>query len=260
MVRVPEVLDCWFESGSMPFAHVHYPFEQESEFAATFPADFIVEYVAQTRGWFYTLHVLAAALFDTPAFKNAVCHGVLLGADGRKMSKRLKNYPDPMDLVAQYGSDPLRIALLSSPVVRGSDIRFNQDAIRDAARRFVIPLWNTFHYFTAYAALDEFEPRGRLDALSPLDRYLLHETEQLRLSVEGAMERYDFGAAYDAIEAFIETLSGWYLRGGRPDDDAARRFSRLRLGDARLGLRARRDRAGAFRSARAGRRIQGNSS
>jgi isoleucyl-tRNA synthetase len=212
MVRVPEVLDCWFESGSMPFAQVHYPFERQSEFAATFPADFIVEYVAQTRGWFYTLHVLAAALFDTHAFKNAVCHGVMLGADGRKMSKRLKNYPDPMDLVAQHGSDALRIALLSSPVVRGIDIRFNEDAVREAARRFVIPLWNAFHYFTSYATLDEFEPCGRLDALSPLDRYLLHETEQLRLSVEGSMERYDFGAAYDAIETFIETLSGWYLR------------------------------------------------
>jgi isoleucyl-tRNA synthetase len=141
-----------------------------------------------------------------------VCHGVLLGADGRKMSKRLKNYPDPMDLVAEHGSDALRIALLSSPVVRGLDVRFDQDAVRDAARRFVIPLWNAFHYFTSYAALDEFEPCGRLDALSPLDRYLLHETEQLRVSVEAAMERYDFGAAYEAVEAFIETLSGWYLR------------------------------------------------
>jgi isoleucyl-tRNA synthetase len=212
MVRVPEVLDCWFESGSMPFAQLHYPFEQESASGATLPADFIVEYVAQTRGWFYTLHVLATALFDKQAFNNALCHGVLLGSDGRKMSKRLKNYPDPMDIVAEHGSDALRIALLSSPVVRGIDIRFNEDAVRDAARRFVIPLWNTFHYFTSYAGLDGFEPCGRLDALSPLDRYLLHETEHLRLSVEAAMERYDFGAAYDAIETFIETLSGWYLR------------------------------------------------
>jgi isoleucyl-tRNA synthetase len=196
----------------MPFAQLHYPFEQESAFAATFPADFIVEYVAQTRGWFYTLHVLAGALFDKQAFNNAVCHGVLLGSDGRKMSKRLKNYRDPMDIVAEHGSDALRVALLSSPVVRGIDIRFKEDVVRDAARRFIIPLWNTFHYFTSYAGLDAFEPCGRLDALSPLDRYLLHETEHLRLSVEAAMERYDFGAAYDAIETFIETLSGWYLR------------------------------------------------
>jgi isoleucyl-tRNA synthetase len=215
MRRVPDVLDCWFESGSMPFAQWHYPAEHDAEFAATFPADFIVEYVAQTRGWFYTLHVLAAALFDQPAFTHAVCHGVLLGTDGRKMSKRLKNYPDPMDVVAEHGSDALRIALLSSPVVRGVDIRFNDDVVRDAARRFVIPLWNAFHYLTSYAALDEFEPCGRIDAASALDRYLLHETEHLRQSVERAMEQYDFGAAYDAIEAFIETLSGWYLRVSR---------------------------------------------
>ena len=212
MTRTPEVLDCWFESGAMPFAQLHYPFEQASEFAATFPADFIVEYVAQTRGWFYTLHVLAAALFDQRAFTHAVCHGVMLGADGRKMSKRLKNYPDPLDVVSQHGSDALRIALLSSPVVRGVDIRFNQESVHDAARRFVIPLWNAFHYFTTYAALDGFQPCGRLEALSPLDRYLLHETEHLRLSVEHAMDEYDFGAAYDAIERFVDTLSGWYLR------------------------------------------------
>ena len=212
MVRVPEVLDCWFESGAMPFAQLHYPFEHEAEFNASFPSDFIVEYVAQTRGWFYTLHVLSGALFGNRAFSNAVCHGVILGADGRKMSKRLKNYPDPLVLVSQHGSDALRIALLSSPVVRGVDIRFNPDAVRDAVRRFVIPLWNSFHYFTSYAALDEFQPCGRFDGLSPLDRYLLHETEQLRDAVEHAIEQYDFAAAYDAIEAFVETLSGWYLR------------------------------------------------
>jgi isoleucyl-tRNA synthetase len=217
MVRVPEVLDCWFESGAMPFAQLHYPRENESEFAAAFPADFIVEYVAQTRGWFYTLHVLATALFQQQAFKHAVCHGVLLGADGRKMSKRLRNYPDPLDVVAQHGSDALRVALLSSPVVRGVDIRFQEEAVRDATRRFILPLWNTFHYFTTYAALDAFEPSGQVDSASPLDRYLLHETEQLRRSIESAMAEYDFGASYDAIEAFIETLSGWYLRLSRSE-------------------------------------------
>lgn len=212
MSRVPEVLDCWFESGAMPFAQLHYPFDHAEEFAATCPADFIVEYVAQTRGWFYTLHVLATALFDKPAFRHAVCHGVLLGADGRKMSKRLKNYADPMDVVGEHGSDALRIALLSSPVVKGVDIRFKAEAVRDAVRRVIIPLWNTCHYFTSYASLDGFEPSGRLDAVSPLDRYLLHETERLRRSVEAAMARYDFGGAYEAIEAFVDTLSGWYLR------------------------------------------------
>ena len=141
-----------------------------------------------------------------------MCHGVLLGADGRKMSKRLRNYPDPLEVVAQHGSDALRVALLSSPVVRGVDVRFDDDAVRDAARRFVIPLWNTFHYFTTYARLDGFEPAGDVTRGSRLDRYLLHETEQLRVAVESAMDRYDFGAAYDAIEAFVGTLSGWYLR------------------------------------------------
>jgi isoleucyl-tRNA synthetase len=212
MVRVPEVLDCWFESGAMPFAQLHHPFERAGEFAATFPADFIVEYAAQTRGWFYTLHVLATALFGGPAFRHAVCHGVLLGADGRKMSKRLRNYPDPMEIVAKYGSDALRIALLSSPVVRGVDVRFDEHAVRDAARRVVIPLWNAFHYFTTYASLDGFERSGRVEGGAALDRYLLHATERLRETIETVMDRYDFGAAYDAIEAYIEMLSGWYLR------------------------------------------------
>jgi len=212
MARVPEVLDCWFESGAMPFAQLHYPFERTSEFEATFPADFIVEYVAQTRGWFYTLHVLAAALFQSHAFRHAVCHGVVLGSDGRKMSKRLRNYPDPMDVVSAHGSDALRVALLSSPVVRGVDVRFDEDGVRDAARRFIIPLWNTFHYFTTYARLDRFEPSGNTTGASALDRYLLHETDGLREALESAMSRYDFGTAYDAIETFIETLSGWYLR------------------------------------------------
>jgi isoleucyl-tRNA synthetase len=213
MVRVPEVLDCWFESGAMPFAQLHYPFENTPEFQATFPADFIVEYVAQTRGWFYTLHVLASALFESHAFRHAVCHGVLLGTDGRKMSKRLRNYPDPLDVVSEHGSDALRVALLSSPVVRGEDVRFDPGAAREAARRFIVPLWNTFHYFTTYAHLDGFEPDATAAAQAgALDRYLLHETDRLRSALEAAMDRYAFGEAYDAIERFIETLSGWYLR------------------------------------------------
>lgn len=212
MARVPEVLDCWFESGAMPFAHLHYPFENEAALDATLPADFIVEYVAQTRGWFYTLHVMAAALFGRRAFSNAVCHGVVLGTDGRKMSKRLMNYPDPMAVVDAHGSDALRIALLSSSVVRGADVTFHEASVRDAARRLIIPLWNAVHYFTTYASADGFEPTGRAAARSALDRYLLHETERLRVSVEEAMGRYDFVAAYEAIETFIEMLSGWYLR------------------------------------------------
>src|SRR5690606_89108 len=124
--RVPEVLDCWFEGGPMPYAQVHYPFEHKDWFEKNFPAQFIVEYIAQTRGWFYTLVVLAAGLMDKPPFLNCICHGVVLAEDGRKMSKRLKNYPDPMDVVSRFGSDSLRISLLSSPVVRGGNLRFNE--------------------------------------------------------------------------------------------------------------------------------------
>jgi isoleucyl-tRNA synthetase len=210
--RVADVLDCWFESGSMPYAQVHYPFEHKAGFEATFPGDFIVEYIAQTRGWFYTLVVLAAALFDKPPFKDVVCHGVILAADGRKMSKRLKNYPDPMALVEQHGSDALRIALLSSAAVRGTDLRFSEDAVRDAVRRFCLPVWNALHYFTAYARIDDFVPTGALPAPTRLDRYLLSETESLRAAVDAHMARYDFAACYDAIEDYIVLVSTWYIR------------------------------------------------
>lgn len=212
MTRVSEVLDCWFESGAMPYGQTHYPFERKAEFEASFPGDFIVEYIAQTRGWFYTLVVLAAALFDERPFKNAICHGVILASDGRKMSKRLRNYPDPMELVETHGSDALRIALLQSPVVRGTDIRFSSNAVREAVRRFCIPLWNCVHYFTAYAAIDGFGPAGRMAALTSLDRYLLSETDRLRQTLEDLMEAYDLAGCYNAIEQYIVMLSTWYIR------------------------------------------------
>jgi isoleucyl-tRNA synthetase len=210
--RVPDVLDCWFESGSMPYAQVHYPFERKREFEASFPGDFIVEYIAQTRGWFYTLVVLSAALFDQPPFRDVVCHGVILAEDGRKMSKRLKNYPDPMALVEEHGSDALRIALLSSAAVRGADLRFAEGSVRDAVRRFAIPLWNALHYFCAYARIDGFEPAGFAAATDRLDRYLLSETEGLRAGLDERMAGYDFAGCYDLIEGFIVTLSTFYIR------------------------------------------------
>ncbi|MGZ8831348.1 MAG: isoleucine--tRNA ligase, partial [Thermoanaerobaculia bacterium] len=216
MQRVPDVLDCWFESGAMPYAQVHYPFEAKEAFEQSFPGDFIVEYKAQTRGWFYTLVVLAGALFDKPPFRNVVCHGVILGHDGRKMSKRLQNYPDPTELVEQHGSDGLRIALLSSSVAKGEDIRFASEAVRDAVRRFCIPLWNSLHYFTSYARIDGFVPTGRLGELSRLDQYLLHETETLRSTLEERMENYDFAGAYAGIEEYITLLSTWYIRLTKP--------------------------------------------
>jgi isoleucyl-tRNA synthetase len=229
MRRVPDVLDCWFESGSMPFAAEHVPFEHEAEFRASFPGDFIVEYVAQTRGWFYTMLVLSAALFDAPPFRHAVCHGVLLGEDGRKLSKRLRNYPDPMVMVGEHGSDALRAALLGGGVAAGNDVRFSAAAVRDAVRRLHLPLWNVLHLYTAYATADGFVPddaRGGAPGL--LERALLSETEQLRANVEAAMQAYDFVRAYQLLEDMITTLSTWYLRLlkpalWRPGLDAAKR-------------------------------------
>jgi isoleucyl-tRNA synthetase len=217
MRRVPEVLDCWFESGAMPVAQVHYPFAEPGAWGQRFPGDFVVEYIAQTRGWFYTTLVLAAALFDAPPFRAAVCHGVILGADGRKMSKRLRNYPDPMELVDEHGADALRAALLSSGAVSGLDIRFSPASVRDAVRRLHLPLWNVLHLHTAYATIDGFVP-GDDAPVDPgrLDRYLLGEADLLREAVEAAMAGYDFAAAYRAIEEFVVLLSTFYLRLVKP--------------------------------------------
>jgi isoleucyl-tRNA synthetase len=216
MRRVPEVLDCWFESGAMPYGQAHYPFDGSQAFEAAFPGDFIVEYVAQTRGWFYTMLALSTALLDREPFRNAVCHGVLLAEDGRKMSKRLRNFPDPMVLVEEHGSDALRAALLMSGAVSGADIRFAAASVRDSVRRFHLPLWNALHLFTAYAALDGFEPTGGNEGAGPLDRYLLAETEALRASVEAAMAGYDFASVYGALDAYLVMLSTWYLRLVKP--------------------------------------------
>ena len=151
MRRVTQVLDCWFESGSMPFAQVHYPFENSEWFESHYPGDFIVEYMAQTRGWFYTLHVLATALFDRPAFRTCISHGIVLGDDGQKMSKSLNNYPDPMMVFDTYGADAMRWYLLSSTILRGGDLAVTETGIRESVRHVVLPIWNTYSFFTMYA-------------------------------------------------------------------------------------------------------------
>lgn len=212
MRRIEDVLDCWFESGAMPHSQLHYPFENRERFEDNYPGDFIVEYVAQTRGWFYTLVALASGLFEKEPFRNVVCHGVLLAEDGRKMSKRLRNYPDPMELVSEYGSDALRIGLLSSAVVRGTDARFSRVAVHDAVRLINLPLWNSLHFFTAYASIDGFVPSGEIDSPSLLDRYMLSETEALRAGIEERMEAYDFPGAYKLIFDYVNLLSTWYIR------------------------------------------------
>ena len=159
MRRVPEVLDCWFESGSMPFAQVHYPFENREWFEGHYPGDFIVEYIGQTRGWFYTLHVLATALFDRPAFRTCVSHGIVLGNDGQKMSKSLRNYPDVNEVFDRYGSDAMRWFLMASPILRGGNLIVTEQGIRDAVRQAILPLWNSYYFFALYANAESYQAR-----------------------------------------------------------------------------------------------------
>ncbi len=215
MRRVPEVLDCWFESGSMPFAQIHYPFENKDWFEHHFPADFIVEYINQTRGWFYTLHVLASALFDRPAFTNVICHGILLDAQGRKLSKKLRNYTEPEEIFATKGSDALRWYLMSSPIVRGGDLRLDDSGIDDVLRQVIIPIWNAYYFFTLYANADGVEAQPRTDSGDLLDRYVLAKTRQLIEAVTRSMDGYDLPGTAAELEGFIDSLNNWYIRRSR---------------------------------------------
>jgi isoleucyl-tRNA synthetase len=217
MRRVEDVLDCWFESGSMPFAQVHYPFENTEWFENHFPADFIVEYVGQTRAWFYNLHVLATALFDKPAFRACVAHGVIQGNDGRKASKRLRNFTDPEEMFATYGADAVRWFLLSSPVLRGQDLNLTDDAkkIAEALRQVVLPIWNTWSFFTLYANAEGHRATPRTDSPNLLDRYVLAKTAELVDQVTAFMDDYDLFAACGAITTYLDALTNWYVRRSR---------------------------------------------
>jgi isoleucyl-tRNA synthetase len=215
MRRVTEVLDCWFESGSMPFAQVHYPFENADWFENHYPGDFIVEYMAQTRGWFYTLHVLATALFDRPAFRNCVSHGVVLGDDGQKMSKSLDNYPDPMMVFDSYGADAMRWHLLSSTILRGGDLSVTENGIRESVRHVVLPMWNTYSFFTMYANAAGYSAKRRVESSDPLDQYILGKLRALVLEVTAAMEAYDLFAACGTVRTFLDALTNWYVRRSR---------------------------------------------
>jgi isoleucyl-tRNA synthetase len=215
MRRVPEVLDCWFESGSMPFAQVHYPFENREWFENHYPGDFIVEYIGQTRGWFYTMHVLATALFDRPAFRNCVSHGILLGADGRKMSKSLRNYPDVYEVFDTYGSDAMRWMLMSSPVLRGGDMPVTENGIRDVVRQVLLPLWNVWYFFSLYANAEGYDAVRRTDSTDLLDRYVLAKTGELVAAVARQLDEYDISGACATVRGYLDALTNWYVRRSR---------------------------------------------
>jgi len=228
--RTPEVLDCWFESGAMPYASQHYPFERGNERDQFFPAHFIAEGLDQTRGWFYTLLILSTALFGQSPYRNVVVNGLVLAKDGRKMSKRLKNYPDPMTLLDTYGADALRIYLIHSPVVRAEDLCFSEEGVKHALRHLLIPLWNAYSFFVTYARVD-----GWTASASPgpaaasggnlLDRWILSRLDALTQDVVAAMDKYELQQAVRPLVAFVEDLTNWYIRRSRrrfwkSDDDA----------------------------------------
>ncbi|TXS05056.1 isoleucine--tRNA ligase [Streptomyces sp. col6] len=215
MRRVPEVLDCWFESGSMPFAQVHYPFENSDWFEHHYPGDFIVEYNGQTRGWFYTLHVLGTALFDRPAFRSALVHGIVLGDDGQKMSKSLRNYPDVREVFDRDGSDAMRWFLFSSPILRGGNLVVTEQGIREGVRQAILPLWNTWYFQSLYARAAGHRGTWRTDSQHVLDRYVLARTAALVDSVTAAMDALDIASACERIRDHAEVLTNWYVRRSR---------------------------------------------
>ena len=216
MRRIPEVLDCWFESGAMPYGQNHYPFENRAHFDANFPAHFISESIDQTRGWFYTLVVLAVALFDKPAFKNVIVSGLILDSEGKKMSKSARNYADPMDVIAAYGADAMRLFLLDSAVLKGEDLRFSEAGVKDVVKNVIIPLWNSYSFFVTYANIDRFSAIGAPRPPSnPLDRWILSEAERMVLEATGQLEAYDLQKAADVFVGFIDLLNNWYIRRSR---------------------------------------------
>jgi isoleucyl-tRNA synthetase len=226
--RIPEVLDCWFESGSMPYSQSHFPFSQSTwnlepvtdkvpgsrfQVPPGFPADFIAEGVDQTRAWFYVLMVLSTALFGDAPFRNVVVNGIVLAEDGKKMSKRLKNYPEPTEIAEKYGADAVRLALMSSPAVRGEDLRMSEKLVAESLRAVLLPLWNTYSFFVTYANAAGFEPvPSRRHSDHPLDRWIRAETQDLVNRMTAALDRYDLSATCGEIHQTIDALTNWYVR------------------------------------------------
>ncbi|NMR19614.1 isoleucine--tRNA ligase [Cellulomonas fimi] len=232
MRRIPDVLDVWFDSGSMPYAQAHYPFENREWFTRHYPGDFITEYIGQTRGWFYTLHVLATALFDRPAFRTAVSHGIVLGSDGRKMSKSLRNYPDVSEVFERDGSDAMRWFLMASPILRGGNLVVTEEGIRENVRQVLLPLWSTWYFFALYAGAargGEGLAARRVTAddvagLATMDRYLLARTRDLVTTVTAQLDAYDVPGACESVREHLDVLTNWYVRTSRQrfwDEDEA---------------------------------------
>ncbi|WP_372845259.1 isoleucine--tRNA ligase [Pontiella sp.] len=240
--RTPEVLDCWFESGSMPYAQNHYPFDNKEHFEGNFPADFIAEGLDQTRGWFYTLMVLSTALFDKPAFKNVVVNGMVLAEDGLKMSKRLKNYPDPIHVINAYGADALRLYMIYSPVVRAESLRMSEDGVKNALRHLILPWWNAYSFFITYANIDGWTPAQSVPERDNLmDRWIQSSLARLEQQVSEAMDGYDLQASVRPFVQFIEDLTNWYIRRSRrrfwkTEDDTDKVQAYSTLYDVLLGL------------------------
>ena len=216
--RIPEVLDCWFESGAMPYAQQHYPFENKELFEENFPANFICEGLDQTRGWFYTLVVHAAALFDAPAFRNCIVNGLILAEDGKKMSKRLKNYPDPVEMLDRYGADAIRLYMLNSVAVQGESLRFSEQGLVEVTRSVLLPLWNSLSFLSTYAEIDGWEPTEAnlaVEKTNPLDRWIMSRLQGLIVEVHSAMDLYELNKASAPFVHFIDLLTNWYLRRSR---------------------------------------------
>lgn len=216
MHRVPDVLDTWFDSGSMPYAQSHYPFENEKKFEQTFPAHFIAEGIDQTRAWFYYQHVIGTAIKGSNAFQNVIVNGIVLAEDGKKMSKRLKNYPDPMEILNKYGADALRYYLLSSPVVAAENLNFSERDLSDIVRNVFRMLWNSYSFFTTYASIDNWEPKkDAKPSENLLDKWILSELQLVIKEVDGAMSAYELNRATRAFAPFVDNLSNWYIRRSR---------------------------------------------
>ena len=211
--RIEEVLDCWFESGSMPYAQLHYPFENEDVFNAGFPAEFIAEGLDQTRGWFYTLTVLGGALFDQPAFRNVIVNGMVMAEDGKKMSKSLRNYTPPDELMETYGADALRLYSINSGLVRGEEQRFADSGVRDMVRRALLPWYNAYSFLRTYAEIDEWSPKkGQFEGDNILDQWIMSRLQTLKNTVATEMEGYRLYNVVPGLFAFIEDLTNWYIR------------------------------------------------